>query len=415
MKTKGENMENPRENLEKQLEKTFEYLKIEEGTKKILKKPKRIVSVSLPVRMDNGEIKVFEGHRVMYNDAKGPAKGGIRYHPNVCVDEVTALAGWMMLKNSLLDLPYGGGKGGIKVNPEELSKQELERLSRAYVRALYEVLGEEKDVPAPDVYTNSQIMAWMYDEYSTIARKDSKAMITSKPLEIGGSKGREYSTSLGGLYVLEEALKEKGIENPTIIIQGCGNVGLNAAKFFEEKGWEVISICDSKTTLYNKEGLDLKTVIDTKEKCGSLSQCKCEKIENNKQMELEADVLVPAAMENMINEKNADKIKVKIILELANGPVTPEADEILNKKGIMIIPDILANSGGVVGSYFEWVQNRTGEYWEKEDLDKRLEKRMKKAFRDVLQKAKEKKTDLRTGAQILAIERIAKAQELRGI
>ncbi len=398
----------------KRLEHVAEKIGLEDWILEALKRPKRVVKVSFPVKMDDGTIRTFTGYRVLYNDARGPGKGGIRYHPNVNEDEVTALAFWMTIKNAVVDLPYGGAKGGVTVNPKELSPTELERLSRAYIRAIADVIGDERDIPAPDVYTNPKVMAWMVDEYETITRKHENGVITGKPLSIGGSKGRFMATSWGGFFVLEEALKTYGIDGKTVAIQGIGNVGGGLAKILHEKGYKVVAISDSKGGIYNPDGLDIPAVLEHKKKTGRVSGFPgANDITNDELLELDVDILVPAAIENVITMENADKIKAKLILELANGPTTAEADEILRKKGIVVVPDVLANAGGVTVSYFEWVQNRMGYYWSEEEVLQRLEEKMKAAFRDVHEKATALNGDLRTGAYAVAVERVAEAMRDR--
>lgn len=379
----------------------------------ILLKPKKVVKVNFPVKMDNGEIKIFEGYRVLYNDARGPGKGGIRFHPLVNEEEVIALAFLMMIKNAVLDLPYGGAKGGVKVNPKELSERELENLSRAYVRAIYGNIGVDKDIPAPDVGTDQKIMAWMLDEYENLASKHEPGVITGKPIILGGSKGREIATALAGFYVLEEFLKEFRIKAKTVAIQGCGNVGGNIALILWENGYKVVAISDSKGGIFNENGLNIEKVLKFKKEKGMLKGFGEKEITNEELLELGVDVLVPAAIENVITKENAGKIKAKTILELANGPTTQEADEILNKRGVMVIPDILANAGGVTVSYFEWVQNRQGFYWEESEIKEKLKEKMINAFKEVKDLAEKFDVSLRLGAYMLAIERIAEAIRAR--
>ena len=410
-------MLNPFENMLKQLNNALNIINLDKNIKEIITKPKRIIEVNIPVKMDSGDIKVFKGYRVQYNDARGPTKGGIRFHPNVNIDEVKALAAWMTWKCAVADIPYGGAKGGIIVNPKELSETELERLSRAYIRAIAGNVGVNTDIPAPDVYTNSKIMSWMLDEFEIIKQKHEPGFITGKPLSLGGSKVRDIATALGGFYIIEEAIKEFGLNKDKkdikIAIQGFGNAGSTIAKLL--KDYKIVAVSDSKGGIYNGEGLDIEKVIETKNKKGSVTEFKenTKNITNKELLELDVDILIPAALENQIIKENADKIKTKVILELANGPTTPEADEILSKKGVVVIPDILSNSGGVTVSYFEWVQNRQGYYWKDKEIKDKLKEKMINAFNSINKVSKEKKTSLRIAAYILAIERVADAIKWR--
>ncbi len=376
----------------------------------MLSRPKRVVKVSFPVKMDDGSVRVFTGYRVLYNDARGPGKGGIRFHPNVNEDEVTALAFWMTIKNAVVDLPYGGAKGGVTVNPKELSKTELERLSRAYIRAIAPFIGVDKDIPAPDVYTDAKVMAWMLDEFEAVVGRHEPGVITGKPLALGGSAGRAMATSWGGFYVLEEARKEWSV-GKTVAIQGAGNVGGGLARILHGEGYRVVAISDSKGGVYDPDGLDIPAVLEAKRERGSVTAYEeAQRISNEDLLKLDVDVLVPAAIEGVITERNAADVKARIVLELANGPTTPEADEILRERGIVVVPDVLANAGGVTVSYFEWVQNRIGEYWDEETVLRKLRERMVRAFKDVLERAD---GDLRMGAYVLALERIAEAARAR--
>ena len=373
-----------------------------------LRQPDRDIRISIPVKMDDGSMKVFEGYRVEYNNALGPYKGGIRYHGDAEINEVKALAFWMMLKCAVAGIPMGGGKGGITVDPKKLSKNELERLSRGWMRGLSDILGPHKDVPAPDVNTTPEIMAWMADEYEKITGDKTGAVITGKQIDKGGSEGRGSATGLGGFYVFDSLHIQIGLpEVSKVVVQGFGNVGSNVAQIFSERGHKIIAISDSKGGIYNADGLDIEKLTEYKKNTGSLSGfSESKNLTNEELLEIECDLLIPAAFENQITDVNADKIKAKAILELANGPTTPEADEILFKKGIPVIPDILANSGGVTVSYFEWDQNLKREHWtEKEVFDKLkiiLESNSKKIF----EYAREANTSLRMGAFILALERI---------
>ncbi len=403
------------ETAKKQFLKAAEKLNLKSEVKEYLIEPKRIIQVRFPVMMDNGSVRVFTGFRIQHNDARGPSKGGIRFHPNVNLSEVKALASWMTWKCAVANIPYGGSKGGVIVDTKKLSQSEIERLSRAYIKALAEFIGEDVDVPAPDMYTNPQIMAWMRDEYEKLVGRQSPALITGKPVELGGSLGRGLATSRGGLFALEEAVKLTGIKVKTVAVQGFGNVGSGLALLLYQNGYKVVAVSDSHGAIYNEDGLNIEEVMAYKKKTGKLADFKGAKnITNNNLLELNVDVLAPSALENQITEENADKIKAKIVLEMANGPTTIAADRILYKKGIFVIPDILANSGGVTVSYFEWVQNKANFYWTEEEVNNKLKQFMTNAFRDVYNVHKQEKVDMRTAAYMVAIKRVAKAQELRG-
>jgi glutamate dehydrogenase/leucine dehydrogenase len=391
------------------LKKVAEKVSLEKEILEILSKPKRVIKVNFPVKMKDGLMRVFEGYRVLYNDARGPGKGGIRFHPNVSEDEIITLAFLMMIKNAVVDLPYGGAKGGVKLDPKEFMREEIERISRAYVQAIYKNIGPDEDIPAPDVGTNQEIMAWMLDEYEKIVGRHEPAVITGKPISLGGSRGREIATSLGGFYILEECLKEFNLDVKTVAIQGCGNVGGNIALLLWKNGYKVVGISDSKGGIYDENGLDIGKVLEYKKEKGMLKGFKAKEISNEELLELKVDVLIPAAVENVITEENAGRIKAKMLLELANDPTTQKADEILNKRGIIVVPDVLANAGGVTVSYFEWVQNKQGFYWEEDEIKEKLKKKMVKAFKEVKEMAEMFKTDLRLAAYILAIRRIAEA------
>lgn len=408
-KLKGDKM-NPFENYLNTLEKANEKLKLNSNVLEVLKKPKRIVEVNIPVKMDKGQIRVFTGYRVQFNDSRGPFKGGIRFHPEVNIDEVKALAAWMALKGAVVDIPMGGGKGGVIVNPKELSENELQRLSRGYFRAIHELVGPHKDVPAPDVYTNSKIMSWMLDEYESIYGR-SPGAITGKPVELGGSLGRDKATAQGGYFVLKEAMDIFGLGlNSKIAVQGMGNAGYTLASLAKEDGFKVVAVSDSKGGIFDENGLDVALVMAHKQKTGSVIGYKgAKEITNEELLELEVDVLVPAALENVITEKNATNVKAKIVLELANGPTTSEADKILYKNDIFVIPDILANAGGVTVSYFEWAQNLQGYYWSLEEVNAKLKEKMVSAFKGVYNNYKTHKVNMRTAAYILAVGKIAEA------
>ena len=411
-----------------QLKSAAEAMNLEPAIEEILKKPQRTIEFSLPLKMDNGETKVFEAYRVQYNNARGPYKGGIRFHPQASLDEVKALAFWMTIKCAVANIPYGGAKGGIKLDPKNLSWRELELLSRNYIRALRSDIGPFQDVPAPDVNTNAKIMGWMADEYGALQGRYEPAVITGKPIALGGSAGREMATGTGGFYVLAEILKKlkKDPKKTTVVIQGIGNVGYWFARAAMEAGLKIIAISDSQGAIFDKRGLGLDPdhVMETKKAKGLLASCYCsgtvcdcknyQSISNEKMLELPCDVLVPAALENQITEKNAGKIKAKIILELANGPVSPEADKKLNKKGVLIVPDVLANGGGVVGSYLEWVQNLYGYSWSEKEVLEKIKEKMLGALQDVWHVKETDKIDMRTAAFSLAISRIAEAIKGRG-
>ncbi len=401
-------MKNPFENAMAQLEKAAKIKNFDKEFINCLKQPDRDIRISIPTKLDNGSLKIFEGYRVEYNNALGPYKGGIRYHHNTEINEVRALAFWMTIKCAVAGIPMGGGKGGITVDPKELSKGELERLSRGWVQKLSDILGPHKDVPAPDVNTTPEIMAWMSDEFEKITGDKTRATFTGKPLDNGGSAGRGPATGLGGFYVFNSLRAQIGLpEKCKVAIQGFGNVGSNAARIFTENGHTVVAVSDSKSAIVKNDGLDLVKVEEHKKNTGALKDFPGAKnITNEELLELPCNLLVPAAFENVITEANAPKIKAGAILELANGPVTPEADEILFKKNIPIIPDVLANSGGVTVSYFEWDQNLKNETWTEKEVNARLLPMMNDAAQKIFEKAKENKTHLRMGAFILALERI---------
>ena len=402
----------------KQLNKAAEVMKLDRQALELLSSPRNIFQFSIPVKMDDGKTKVFQGFRVRYNNARGPAKGGIRFHPDETLSTVKALSAWMTWKTAITNLPLGGGKGGVICDTKKMSQAELERLSRGYVRAAYDFIGPEIDVPAPDVYTTPQIMAWMMDEYEKIARHSAPGVITGKPLENGGSLGRGDATARGGMYVLEEAAKtiQLDLSKVKVAIQGFGNAGQYAMKLVAEMfKSKVVAISDTKGGIYLESGLDYDKVMEHKKKTGSVANFPGSKnISNEELLELPVDVLIPAAIENQIRGDNASKIKAKIILELANGPTTPEADEILFKNQVMVLPDFLANSGGVTVSYFEWVQNQGGYYWTEQEVYDRLRLKMNQATHDVLFTAKSHNVDNRTGAYIVSVKRVADAMKLRG-
>lgn len=401
----------------KQLNKTDKLIDLNSDEIEILRSPKRVIEVSVPVEMDNGKLKVFTGYRVQYNDIRGPFKGGLRYHPQVDINEVRALAFWMTIKCAVADIPYGGGKGGITVDVKKLSKKELERLTRAYVRAVADFVGPDKDIPAPDVYTNPQIMSWFMDEYSQIKGVNTPAVVTGKPVEVGGSLGRDTATAQGGFIVFDALRKKLRIKKDQvkIAISGFGNAGMNFAKIAVANDFKVVAVSDSRGAIYNPRGLNLRDVIMHKEKGESVVDCGCGKIITNEELlELPVNVLVPAALENAITKNNAKKIKAKIVLELANGPTTIDAGEILFKNGTVVVPDVLANSGGVVVSYFEWVQNIRHFYWSAEKVQANLREKMTKSFEDIWAVTNKYKINMRTAAYIVALERLSKALRIRG-
>ncbi|WP_139994646.1 Glu/Leu/Phe/Val family dehydrogenase [Paenibacillus paridis] len=382
----------------------------------LLKEPLRLLTVRIPVRMDDGKTKVFTGYRAQHNDAVGPTKGGVRFHPAVSENEVKALSIWMSLKCGIADLPYGGGKGGVICDPRTMSFRELERLSRGYVRAVSQIVGPSKDIPAPDVMTNSQIMAWMMDEYSRIREFDSPGFITGKPLVLGGSKGRETATARGVVIMIHEALLLKGIElaNARIVIQGFGNAGSYLAKFMHEAGAKVIGISDVNGALYNREGLDIEYLLDRRDSFGNVTNLFPQTISNAELLELECDVLVPAAIENQITDENADRIQASIVVEAANGPTTLEATRILSDRGILLIPDVLASAGGVIVSYFEWVQNNQGYYWDEQEVDDKLKLMMIRGFNHVYEIHRTRKVDMRLAAYMAGVRKMAEAVRFRG-
>jgi glutamate dehydrogenase (NAD(P)+) len=384
----------------------------------ILKAPQRIIEVSIPVVMDDGRLKVFTGYRVQHNDIRGPFKGGLRFHPQTNLDEVQALAFWMTIKCAVADIPYGGAKGGITVDTKKISLTELERLTRGYVRAIAEFIGPDKDIPAPDVYTTPQIMAWIMDEYSHIRGKNEPAVVTGKPIAIGGSLGRDTATAQGGFFVLDNYLTKLKLKKKdlNIAVQGFGNAGLNFARIAHRQNYKVVAVSDSVGGVYDEKGLDIEKIITHKQESGTVINFPGAKnITNEKLLELPVKILIPAAMEEVITEKNAGKIKADIILELANGPITFEAGEKLFKKEKLVVPDVLANSGGVIVSYFEWVQNLRHFYWNAEKVEANLFNQINKAADLVWSYSEKYKINLRTAAYIVAIEKLVRAIKIRGI
>ncbi|NIS81909.1 MAG: glutamate dehydrogenase [Anaerolineales bacterium] len=418
MASKSKSKLNPFEIAQQQLDEAAAVLKLDAAVHELLRWPIRELHVTLPVKMDDGTTKVFRGFRVQYNDARGPTKGGIRYHPDETIDTVRALAAWMTWKCAVVDIPLGGGKGGIICNPKEMSQGELERLSRAYIRQVGRIIGLEKDVPAPDVYTNPQIMAWMADEYAFIKGYNEFGVITGKPIPLGGSAGRSDATARGGIYCLREAGKALGIDlkGATTAIQGYGNAGSFAHKLGGETlGLKVVAVSDSKGGIYAEGGLEYEKVLVHKQKTGSvIGYPGTKEITNDELLELDVTVLVPSALENVIAEANAKNIKAKISVELANGPTTPEADKILHKSGVYVIPDFLCNAGGVTVSYFEMVQNAYDYYWPVDLVHERLDAKMTAAFHAVHDAAQEHKVHNRLAAYLVSVSRVAEVVKLRG-
>ena len=409
---------NPFKIAQSQLDTAAATLGLDEATHQFLRWPQRELLVTIPVKMDDGSTRIFHGYRVQYNGARGPTKGGLRWHPDETIDTVRALSAWMTWKCAVVDLPLGGGKGGVTCNPKELSEGEKERLARAYVRAVGRFLSETRDVPAPDVYTTPQIMAWMLDEYEMIIGEHAPGVITGKPLSLGGSAGRGDATARGGIYVIREAAAKLKIDlkGKTMAIQGFGNAGQFAATLGESiLGLKVVAASDSQGGVHNPAGMDAKALVDWKQKKGSLQGFPgSTPISNEKLLELEVTVLVPAALENVITEANASRIQAKIVCELANGPTTPEADAVLYKKGVFVIPDFLANAGGVTVSYFEQVQNAYNYYWNLDLVYSRLDEKMTKAFADVYSMHERHKVNMRQGAYLVSVSRVAEACKQRG-
>ena len=401
-----------------QFDMAAEYLKLDPGLRQILRTPKRVMEVAVPVKMDNGQTKVFTGFRVQHNVSRGPAKGGLRYHPNVTLDEVKALAAWMTWKTATVNLPYGGAKGGIICDPKHMSKGELERMTRRYAAEIQPIIGPEIDIPAPDVYTDSQTMAWIMDTYSMTVGHASPGVVTGKPVSIGGSEGRSDATGRGVLFVVEEACKVKKINlrGASVAIQGFGNVGSAVARLFTEKKAKIVAISDSRGGVHNPRGIDPLRAMRYKERAGTVvGMPGASRISNDELLTLKCDILIPAALENVITLHNADQIKAKIVAEAGNGPTTPHADEILSRKGIFVIPDILANAGGVTVSYFEWAQDLQGFFWQVQEVNSKLEFVMRRAFNDVHETMRKFHVYPRAAAYILAVGRVADATLVRGL
>lgn len=415
---KQRDVRNPFAIAQKQLDECVAIMGLDDGTHALLRVPLRELHVSLPVRMDDGNIRVFEGFRVQYNDARGPTKGGIRFHPEETIDTIRALAAWMTWKCALLDLPLGGAKGGVICDTKTLSTGELERVSRSYIRNIWKFIGPQDDVPAPDVYTDPQVMAWMTDEYSLLAGKNQFGVVTGKPIGIGGSHGRADATARGGMYTIREAAKTLGkdLSKATVAVQGYGNAGYHAARLACELfGSKVVALSDTQGGIYSGRGLDPEAVLEHKQKTGSVVHFPGTKpISNSKLLELKVDVLCPSALESVITEENASKVRCKILAELANGPTTPEADAILYRNGVHVLPDLLCNAGGVTVSYFEMVQNFAMDYWNERKVYGRLDRKITQAYQTVLFVSRNHKINMRQAAYVVAVGRVVEAMKLRG-
>ncbi|MFC3900291.1 Glu/Leu/Phe/Val family dehydrogenase [Aliicoccus persicus] len=398
------------------IKEALDKLGFDQGMYELIKEPMRLLKVRIPVRMDDGTVKVFTGYRAQHNDAVGPTKGGVRFHPDVTEDDVVALSMWMTLKAGIVNLPYGGGKGGIVCDPREMSIGEVERLSRGYVRAISQIVGPTKDIPAPDVFTNAQIMAWMMDEYSAIDEYNSPGFITGKPLVLGGSQGRDKATAMGVVICLEQALEKRGktIEGSRVVIQGFGNAGSFLSKILSDRGAKIIGISDAHAALHDPNGLDIDYLLDRRDSFGMVTNLFEDTITNQELLELDCDVLIPAAIANQITGDNAANVKADILCEAANGPTTAEATKILNDKGTLIVPDVLASAGGVTVSYFEWVQNNQGYYWGEEEVNTKMTEILIKAFDDIYELSQSRRVDMRLAAYIIGIKRTAEASRYRG-
>ena len=414
---------NPYEEMLKVLEESAEMLGLKQEDYEIIKYPERELKVSIPIKMDDNSIRVFEGYRIQHSSLRGPYKGGVRFHPDINLDEVKALAAWMTFKCAVVNIPYGGAKGAIKVDRGELSKNEMEKLTRKYTAMIFPIIGPEKDIPAPDVNTNGEIMGWIMDTYSALKGYNVPGVVTGKPVEIGGSLGRKESTGRGIALIVREMLGRMGIpvKDARIAIQGMGNVGSTAARFLYNEGCKIVAVSDISDGLYNESGLDVNDIVRYIDSNGGRNLLNgyhaegIKRVANGELLTSDVDVVIPAAMENQINEKIARELKAKIVVEAANGPTTIEADKILKERGIVVVPDILANSGGVTVSYFEWVQNNQCIAWDEDKINNNLEKIMTRAFNEVWEKAKEKNTTLRMGAYMVALERLVSAYKIRGI
>ena len=409
---------NPFEIAKQQFNLAADFLELDSSLRHVLETPKRQLIVSIPVKMDGGDVQVFEGYRVQHNIARGPAKGGIRYHPNVSLDEVKALASWMTWKCATVGIPYGGGKGGVICDPKSLSKNELERLTRRYAFEIAPIIGPDRDIPAPDVYTDEQTMAWIMDTISMVRGHTELGVVTGKPISLGGSQGRAEATARGCLYALREACRVKGINlrGARVAVHGFGNAGANIARLVAEDGARVVAACDSKAGVYSENGIDVPAALSHKAETSSLHGLKgCKEIGPDEIIAVDCDILLPSALENAITLANVGKVKAQIIAELANGPTTPGADKVFADNDVMLVPDILANAGGVTVSYYEWVQDQYSFFWSEKQINDTLEQTICTAFNSVHETAKRYKTDLRTGAYILAVSRVAEATSVRGI
>src|SRR5215831_1096021 len=400
-----------------QFNRAAEKLNLDANLAEILKHPKRQLTVSIPIRMDDGSVRVFEGYRVQHNVARGPAKGGIRYHPNVTLDEVKALAMWMTWKCATVNIPYGGAKGGIVCDPKKMSAGEKERLTRRYTHEILPVIGPEKDIPAPDVYTDAQTMAWIMDTFSTTLGYSSLGVVTGKPVELGGTKGRHEATGRGVMYAVEEACRhlKVNLKNSRVAVQGFGDVGHIAAQMLFDKGARITAISDSQGGILSSQGINPYEAVKHKASGSVAAMPATSPISSSELLELDCDILIPAALENQITEENASRVRARIVAEGANGPVTPAADRILHEKNVFLIPDVLCNAGGVTVSYFEWVQDLQGFFWDEAQVNQQLEHIMKRAFQEVNETAIREKTDRRTAAYMLAVKRVAEATKVRGL
>jgi glutamate dehydrogenase (NAD(P)+) len=406
------------EMAQEQLDDVARLIGLNESIHGYLREPKRVLEVSVPVRMDNGVFRMFKGFRVQHNLSRGPSKGGIRFHTDVTLDEVKALAMWMTWKCSLVNIPFGGAKGGVICDPKSMSTQELENLTRRFTSEISIIIGPDKDIPAPDVYTTPQVMAWIMDTYSMQCGYSVPGVVTGKPVAIGGSQGRDKATARGCLYVVDEAMNVKGIavEDARVAIQGFGNAGMHAADLMQRAGYTIVAVSDSRGGVANPKGLDVPGLIAHKKETGSVvGFTGGERITNKDVLEYDCDVLVPAALEKVITRENAPKIRAKIIAEAANGPTLPEADKILFDRGIMVLPDILANAGGVTVSYFEWVQDLQENFWEEDEINERLKRKMTRAFKETYEQSQRLGIDMRRGAYVVAVSRVAEATKLRGL
>ena len=409
---------NPFEISKQQFNRAADFLNLDDSTRQVLSNAKRQLIVSIPVKMDGGDVKVFEGYRVQHNIARGPAKGGIRYHPNVTLDEVKALAAWMTWKCATVGIPYGGGKGGVICDPKSLSNNELERLTRRYAFEIAPIIGPDRDIPAPDVYTDEQTMAWIMDTISMVRGHTELGVVTGKPISLGGSQGRSEATARGCLYALREACRVKGMDlkGARVAIHGFGNAGANISHMVADDGAKVVAICDSKVGLYSESGIDIQDALRHKKKTSSLVGLRgVKEMECDDVLTVDCDILLPSALENAITLENVGRVKAKIIAELANGPTTPGSDRVFADEGVFLIPDILANAGGVTVSYYEWVQDQYSFFWSEKQINETLEQTMRTAFNSVYETAQRYDTDMRTGAYILAVDRVAEATRVRGI